>query len=326
MRVFPVFEAILALGCGATALAAEFGRFNRALDRLTHFAPFYFVGGLAAFAAQWTERTSYRPITIVAALTAIVASLWRIAPEFVMAGSRRGHRDQTDAITIVQLNAWGLNRDVRGTVDWLIATKADILVLQEIHMAVADLPTLLSSAYPYRTESTNGAPCPTIILSRVAPDASGVELSGEPAGLHSTAWMGFGAGLDAFTVIGVHAPWPTRVGCQEIHTRSVAALIQTFDPASTIVSGDFNATPWSTAMKRQARAFGLSRITRGLFTWPVRSYSHWPLPALFPLFPLDHIYTGTAWMVFDVRTGPRLGSDHLPVVATLGRRRRLDRA
>ena len=39
--------------------------------------------------------------------------------------------------------------------------------------------------------------------------------------------------------------------------------------------------------------------------------------AMPPILPIDHIYAGSDWRMTGLRRGPRLGSDHFPLVATL---------
>jgi endonuclease/exonuclease/phosphatase (EEP) superfamily protein YafD len=100
----------------------------------------------------------------------------------------------------------------------------------------------------------------------------------------------------------------------------VARRLDAFDRESLIVCGDFNSTPWSAALLRQDRLFRLERRTRALLTWPVQPYTRFRLTSPLPFLALDHIYAGPAWETVSVRAGPRLGSDHLPVVAVLRRR------
>jgi len=84
-----------------------------------------------------------------------------------------------------------------------------------------------------------------------------------------------------------------------------------------IIVGDFNSTPWSFGRRRDDARLGVLRRTRNLFSWPAERVSHNKLPAPFPVLPIDHIYAGRGWATVSVRRGPRLGSDHYPVVAVL---------
>jgi endonuclease/exonuclease/phosphatase (EEP) superfamily protein YafD len=84
-----------------------------------------------------------------------------------------------------------------------------------------------------------------------------------------------------------------------------------------ILAGDFNLTPWSFTLRRIDRQWGLERRDQALFSWPARLGDRarwaWPIPAL----PLDHVYAGRAWRTISITRGPRLGSDHYPIIARL---------
>jgi endonuclease/exonuclease/phosphatase (EEP) superfamily protein YafD len=86
-----------------------------------------------------------------------------------------------------------------------------------------------------------------------------------------------------------------------------------------ILTGDFNATPWSAELRRLDRTLGLSRRDRGLATWPAQlSGRTWRLPFM----PIDHVYAGPDWATVSVERGPWVGSDHYPVIVTLTPRKR----
>ncbi|MDE2488701.1 MAG: endonuclease/exonuclease/phosphatase family protein, partial [Alphaproteobacteria bacterium] len=82
------------------------------------------------------------------------------------------------------------------------------------------------------------------------------------------------------------------------------------------VTGDFNSTPWSFSRRRWDKAFGLIRRDRALFSWPAGK-TVWGVKPPFPILPIDHVYAGPDWATVSIRRGPKLGSDHYPVVAIL---------
>jgi endonuclease/exonuclease/phosphatase (EEP) superfamily protein YafD len=120
-----------------------------------------------------------------------------------------------------------------------------------------------------------------------------------------------------YTVVGVHHSWPYPIGDQPAQVAATAKVIQRFDGRNTILAGDFNSTPWSNALREQDRRLGLVRITRALPTFPARVLARKSLEFPLPFLALDHLYVGSNWRTVSVRLGPRLGSDHYPVVAVL---------
>ena len=43
------------------------------------------------------------------------------------------------------------------------------------------------------------------------------------------------------------------------------------------------------------------------------------VPAPFAFAPIDQVFAGSAWRAVSVTRGPKLGSDHYPVVVVLAR-------
>jgi len=72
-----------------------------------------------------------------------------------------------------------------------------------------------------------------------------------------------------------------------------------------------NLTPWSAAMRAQDAAFApLTRMTRAIWSWP----------RTLPFLPIDQLYAGPAWGLVRADRLGATGSDHFPVLVTLGRR------
>ena len=82
-----------------------------------------------------------------------------------------------------------------------------------------------------------------------------------------------------------------------------------------IVTGDFNSAPWSFQRRRWDKAFGLVRRERAIPSWPAQAVGR--LPWLGAFLPIDHVFAGPGWATVSARRGPRLSSDHYPLVVTL---------
>ncbi len=80
-----------------------------------------------------------------------------------------------------------------------------------------------------------------------------------------------------------------------------------------ILMGDFNNTPWSDVQVAFRAATGLENRGPMVTTWPAQ------LPT--PLrVPIDSVFVGGGLTLRDLRAGPDLGSDHLPLIAEIGSR------
>ena len=80
-----------------------------------------------------------------------------------------------------------------------------------------------------------------------------------------------------------------------------------------ILGGDLNATRhnWEYRFLRRGR---IDATRRGGVLFPGT------FPAILPLLQLDHILASSDWRVMDASVGPKLASDHRPVIATLALR------
>ncbi len=123
-------------------------------------------------------------------------------------------------------------------------------------------------------------------------------------------WARFPAASPSLTVVGVHLSNPVYYPASHQRSEAVAlaSIVKRFD-GPVVVTGDFNMTPFSARYGTLLGKTGLRRADGGLnATWPAM---------LTPLgLSLDHVLIGKGIRNATMRTGPWLGSDHLPVVGT----------
>jgi endonuclease/exonuclease/phosphatase (EEP) superfamily protein YafD len=314
--------AMVAAACtAALSLAAQGGRFSDRLDILAHFTPIFLAACLAS-ALVWALTGRYGRTTPMLALIGTLSALTLMAPELSAAARGAGGKVGGETLTILQFNVWGLNRDPAATAKWILEADPDIIVLEEAMRASEPVVQALTERYPSRTTCAEAAPCSTMILAKQKPALRGGLAGGPKTDQLVGAWATFRSAQGPFTVIGVHYTWPIPVGPQRRQSERLARVLNRFPKDRLIVSGDFNSTPWSFAMRRQDRMFGIERRTRALASWPsgyaVEGFGegrHYAAP--FPFLPIDHLYAGKGWRSVSVRRGPRLGSDHYPVIITL---------
>lgn len=316
-----VLKGLVAAGCLALGLAclvlvsyALGGRNDGRLDVLTHFAPLYLAGGLVAAVTALCLRPCWIGLLLaLPGLAAAVAAGWLIGPEFIRPASPRAPADAPHQLKLIQFNAWqAYNVDVDGSGRWLAAQNADIIVIEEAETALVD------AVLRHHEYHVTGRGDSVTILSRAEPIDTKVA-SPRPRPRAATGLARFGPEDGGFTIVGVHYTWPTDWRRQQGQSKDTLLVLREVDLSRAILVGDFNSTPWSFARRREDGRLGLERRTRGLATWPARLYRGpdrgEPMP--FPFLPIDHVYAGSAWRTVSVKRGPRLGSDHYPVVITL---------
>ncbi|WP_377355238.1 endonuclease/exonuclease/phosphatase family protein [Phenylobacterium terrae] len=295
------------------ALAAHGGRVSDRLDVAAHFAPIQLWMVLAGAALTLlTPRSRLRAATVGIAAVGAPLALLLVWPELTRAESRAPAGAEAD-LKLIQFNIWGgRNRDLEGTLDWLYAQDADVVVMQEVKPRVLDA---VARRGGYHVTCERRYRCQTVILSRAPPLETGVPdvtRRAHPSSARATLPLPDGS---RFTVVGVHYTWPIPAGPQQAQGRELSATLGQFPKERLIVSGDFNSTPWSFSRRREDRDFGLERRTRMLFSWPAARPAGAASPL--PFLPIDHVYAGPAWRTVSVERGPRLGSDHYPVVVRL---------
>ena len=245
-----------------------------------------------------------------------MASTILIAPEALAA--LRAPRDAIahPALRIVEFNLWAHNRDQGATAEWILGQDADIVVLEEAFGGTERIMARLRERYRFETACIHN-PCSSVIMSRIRPTATG-GMDHEPGRPRlAGAWATFDGPGGPFTVVGAHLTWPYPAGPQRAQMDQLAGTLRRFPRERLIVAGDFNAAPWSFALHAQDLAFGIPRYTRALPSWPAAPYTRWRIELPFPVLPIDHVYAGPGWSQVRVVRGPRLGSDHYPLMVTL---------
>ena len=311
--LFTAVAILLALVCTGWALAAHGGRWSVRLDVLTHFAPFVLAGVLLTLVyGLLVADGGPRVALVLISAVGLVAACLLVAPEYLRPAGRSASSGTSDEIKLIQFNAWGRNRQQDATVAWLKAQSPDILVVEEASIIAPKLKAELAGYH------VSCGACSVMIFSKARPIAHDVPAPASEGRIRPPiAGATFRDRHGEFTVFGTHYTWPVHGGWQQAQGRVIARLLKQFPNDRLILSGDFNSTPWSFSRRREDAMFGLERRTRGLFSWPAGRIPRLGVETPFPLLPIDHVYAGPGWRTVKVERGPRLGSDHYPVIVTL---------
>lgn len=221
--------------------------------------------------------------------------------------------DGGDALVVAAANVHVDNEAPDRLVQWVGATKPDVLAILEISDTFAQRLGL-DDIYPYRVVRPRGDPFGVALLSR-HPVLRHVVVEEDGATPRIEAvldWHG-----TEVTVVAFHPMPPISAADHGQRNRVLADIAARYADRPTIVAGDFNATPWSSAF-RAPRRKGFTVASGLQATWPA------PLRGLIGL-PIDHVMLSRHWSVIDRAVGPDLGSDHLPIQASVATSRNVGR-
>jgi endonuclease/exonuclease/phosphatase (EEP) superfamily protein YafD len=293
------------VGAGLTLLGL-LARWWPALDIVNNGLLFVTAGALVLVCLALALR-DWRLIVAAALLAAVNIMLLVAALPGAAAQAAPG---SPRFLRVVTFNLWHYNDRMDEVAKFLAATDADAVVLQEVgkpHAAL--LRQALQSHYPYSVGDWG-----IIILSKHPILADGrIDRPGYPPWISlMLRWVRLEVNGMKFELTGIHLARPFYPELQE---QDIEALIA-FAGGRTlplVVAGDFNMSPWTEKLGRFERRSGLKRYNTFHPTWPMLRRG---VPLL-PLVAIDNVFASPQFAKIALMPGPRLGSDHRPIVADL---------
>lgn len=303
------------------------GHWNETFDLINQFIWLIIITliGLSFFiylilrehASRWARRC-FQGLAFVSTLAIAGLSL----ASWVLPSSGRAPEGVPQSqFTIATHNLWGRNITPERAVEVLISSNADIIALQESFGRSRRVPDLLSEAYPYRADCHRYA---VALMSKFPIEASRcLERSSEGDYPPPSAWADIRLPSgEVIRVLTVHMTWPEPLKDQGQQRRALAANLEDFDHDRLIVVGDFNAAAPSFALRRLERVINLPRRTHNIPTWPSHRVGRLGEDKTFsflrPVTGIDHVFAGRDIITLDIYAGDDTGSDHRPIIATLG--------
>jgi endonuclease/exonuclease/phosphatase (EEP) superfamily protein YafD len=307
-RRLPLALDLPAYGLAAATLAGFAGGWHWLFDLASHFPWYWLLAGLAWFALA--ARRCSRPAT-ACLLATVAVNAWALLPYWLPAAAEGTDTAGGDELRIVSLNVLADNADKDRTLAYLRQSDADVVVLLEVDDAWAEAVAALEPRYPHGLVHSRADRFGIAVLSRLPLANHRVEklAAGPPVVIADLP-----RGAEGCLLVAAHPPAPIAAGWSARRDAQLAAIgdLAATERRPVIVAGDLNATPWSHGFQQLVRLRGLrdSALGRGLqATWNAR------LPA--PRIPIDHVIVSPEVRVVARRVGPDVGSDHLPVEATL---------
>ena len=210
-------------------------------------------------------------------------------------------------LKVASINVNLSNRDIQPLAAWLSKEQVDVAVVLEVSQEYASRLQALAE-YPFKRIAPHDGPFGIALISRhpllrseVIHDADGIA--------HIEAQLKWQERVISF--VAMHPMPPLSPHYHAVRDGKLRALADAAVASGipTALAGDFNATPWSSAFSGLAER-GVHRATGLAASWPAKMRGILGIP-------IDHILVTSQWAVATSRTGPDLGSDHLPVLVGL---------
>lgn len=302
--------AISAVALAVMSLAAFLGRWIWWLDVLANFRAQYVVGlavlGLIVVLSRW-RKTGY------AVLGVALVNLLVVLPLYL--GSPAKATVEASAIRVMSFNLLSTNERYTEVIEYIEGVDPDLILLHEasrpweVAMEAAELDYQIIRP---RSEDlifgtlvlVKGDAVEAVSYGFAASSARAVELTYTPEGWTTT-----------LSILGTHPLAPTDRERADLRDAQLgfAGEWASDRNGAVIVVGDFNATPWSWPFRRLMDSADLQNSQKGFGLQPTFSAES----NLLLRVPIDHLLHSPALEVTDRDLGPRLGSDHFPLLVDL---------
>ncbi len=295
-------RTVTALAASATGLAL-LARTGWIADLATHFAWQYAAAALVAAGVLLALRRPAWTAMAVAVLAVNLYVAWPEEPGAITPPSSHPFR-------VVVANVFFGNSEHERVIAFVRSARPDAVVFVEVTPEWRRALAALENDLPHAKAVGSGRHG-VLLMSRVAFTATNA-LSVDPRAetmLHAR----LPAGARNVDLFAVHANWPLGRRTSEFRNRQLEALADhaAREGGPVVIAGDLNVTPYSPRF-RDLIDRGRLRSAAGRQwapTWPT-----WFPPAA---IQIDHVLVSSDVGVRGFETGPRVGSDHLPIVADL---------
>jgi endonuclease/exonuclease/phosphatase (EEP) superfamily protein YafD len=276
-------------------------------ELLVHFKLQYLIAsllcaGMVLMARRW--RFGLVMLTAAAVNAMDVAPWGQSAPALTEEGGR--------PIKLLLANLYHGNGEAHRLADLVRQEDPDLMVALEVTERWSEDLRSSTAGMPHRLVYPRADPFGIALYSRwPLADARLVTLAADlPPGIAARLDLEGGP----LTVMAAHPLPPESRAWWEARNRHLSALAEASRSIEgpVILAGDLNVTMWSSHYGLLVRDTNLRDVRRGFGVLPT-----WPAQLPPAMIPLDHCLVSPELSVEDVRTGPRIGSDHLPLIVSL---------
>ena len=281
---------------------------HRLLELFSHFRMQYLLASilLVVVFVALRQRNWALSMSAIAAV-----NLWTVAPWYF--GDGAAFAAPRESITILHANVLARNHDAERLVDLIDEVRPDIVFLQEVNDRWLSSLGRLQTSYPYRQAIPREDNFGIAVLAR-QPLRRVQQHESPPLGLPS---LTVETDIDGRTIrlVSTHPMPPlgkSGFDARNAQLADIGSLVATMQHPVVLI-GDLNTSMWGHHYERLIAATGLKNASAGAGIIPT-----WPTFLPFAMIPIDHCLVSDDLAVAAIEAGPDIGSDHLPLIVTLG--------
>lgn len=241
-------------------------------------------------------------IAATAVLNAVVVLPWYV-----------GEDETSDGVKLKLLHANVLsgNTEYDRLISLLKTEAPDLVMLQEVSPDWLVALDELRSDYPYSYAEAREGNFGIALFSRV-PFRSVSHFDSPPFG-YPTIVASLDIDGQILHFIGTHPMIPISSDFYDARNEQLAGVAELLGKQAEpkILVGDLNLSQWDINYNVLAQRAGVRNARKGFGIVPT-----WPVFMPFAMIPIDHVLVSESISVTGVYSGPRIGSDHLPLVVT----------
>jgi endonuclease/exonuclease/phosphatase (EEP) superfamily protein YafD len=248
------------------------------------------------------------PLYIVTALAAVAINASFLVPWYQAAQATPGGVQ----LKFVYANLLSTNDEFDRLLELLDEEQPDLVFLQEFSPHWQTATAALKAAFPVSYARPRDDNFGIAMFSRL-PLGSVSHVDSPPLGYPTLIATTIVGGKNV-KLISSHPTNPLgydHFAARNEQIRSLIDLVQDAD-GPVILLGDLNATVWDRYYRQFETQTGLRNARRGFGILPT-----WPTFFPIAMIPIDHVLVSEEISVIEARTGPRIGSDHLPLIVTV---------
>jgi endonuclease/exonuclease/phosphatase (EEP) superfamily protein YafD len=287
----------------SAVVLARLGRFDWRFDLLAHWRFHYEIIAIVLFIVFATRR-QYRYAGWMMLLVFFNGIL--VLHPFRVHVSASTTTSAVHSLHIATANVLCSNESYQPVLEWVASLKPDVLVLVEVTHAWKKSLASINQQLPYSVVVAEKEGRGLAVYSRYSFDRSDVLYLGDDR--RPAIYCAMGADAGNIKIVAAHPQSPlsgrhTRE--RDTYLTDLASIVAEI-AGPVVLVGDLNTTPWSYPFEDLVRS---ARLTPGP-----------QMPATWPAFlgrlgiPIDHILVRNL-SIESLRTGPSIGSDHIPLVS-----------